>query len=78
LVAVIWYVKALPRGPLAVVALVITGANAAMVTVRLALPVPPELVALMVTVDVPEAVGVPEIKPVTVLSDRPTGNTIAP
>ena len=50
----------------------------AIVTVRLALPVPPLLVALSVTVEVPAAVGVPEISPVAVLSDKPPGNPVAP
>ncbi len=58
-----------------------TGAGmgaAAMVNVRLALPVPPLLVALSVTVDVPAAVGVPEINPDVLLSDNPAGNPVAP
>jgi len=58
-----------------------TGAGmgaAAMVNVRLALPVPPLLVALSVTVDVPAAVGVPEISPVPLFTDRPAGNPVAP
>ena len=36
------------------------------------------LVALSVTVEVPAAVGVPEIKPVAVLTDKPAGNPVAP
>ena len=48
-----------------------------MVSVRVALPVPPLLVALNVTVDVPAAVGVPEIKPAA-LTDKPAGNPVAP
>jgi len=58
-----------------------TGAGmgaAAMVNVRLALPVPPLLVALSVTVDVPAAVGVPEISPVPLFTDKPAGNPVAP
>jgi len=58
-----------------------TGAGmgaAAMVNVRLALPVPPLLVALSVTVDVPTAVGVPEINPDVLLTDNPAGNPVAP
>ncbi len=58
-----------------------TGAGmgaAAMVNVRLALPVPPLLVALSVTVDVPAAVGVPEINPVVLFNDNPAGNPVAP
>jgi hypothetical protein len=50
--------------PLAEAALVIEGAAAgAMVSVRAAVPVPPLLVALSVTLDVPGEVGVPEIRP---------------
>jgi hypothetical protein len=54
------------------------GADAAMVSVRVALPIPPLLVALSVTVEVPAAVGVPEINPVVVLTDKPLGNPVAP
>jgi hypothetical protein len=49
-----------------------------MVSVKVAFPVPAALVALNVTVDVPAVVGVPEIKPVAVLTDRPAGNPVAP
>ena len=55
----------------------ITGAAAAMVSVRVALPVPPPLVAPSVTVEVPAAVGVPEISPVAVLTDKPAGKPVA-
>ena len=49
------------------------------VNVRGALPVPPLLVALSVTLEVPAApVGVPEIKPETVFTVRPLGNPDAP
>jgi hypothetical protein len=48
-----------------------------MVKVKVALPVPPALVALMVTVYVPAVVGVPEINPVLVLTDRPAGRLVA-
>ena len=47
------------------------------VTVKIALPVPPELVALIVTAYVPAVVGVPEITPVLVLTDRPAGRMVA-
>jgi len=57
---------------------VITGAAALIVMVRLAVPVPPPLVALNVTVDVPAAVDVPEIIPVAVFTDSPAGNPVAP
>ena len=49
-----------------------------MVNVRLALPVPPLLVAVSVTVDVAAAVGVPEINPEVLLTDNPAGNPVAP
>jgi hypothetical protein len=49
-----------------------------MVNVRLALPVPPLLLALSVTVDVPTAVGVPEINPVVLLTNKPAGSPVAP
>lgn len=49
-----------------------------MVTVRVAVPVPPALVALKVKVVVPGSLGVPEIKPLNVLRDKPTGNVSAP
>jgi hypothetical protein len=50
----------------------------ATVKVRVALPVPLLLVALNVTLDVPAEVGVPEIRPVPVLTDKPAGNPAAP
>jgi len=78
LVAVIWYENALPTVPLAVVALVIAGAPTAIVSVSVALPVPVLLVALRVTVEVPAAVGVPEIAPVEAFTDRPAGSPLAP
>jgi hypothetical protein len=78
LLAVIWYENALPSVPLAVVALVITGAGMAMVSVKVALPVPPLFVALSVTVELPAAVGVPEINPVVLLTVSPAGKPVAP
>jgi hypothetical protein len=60
------------------VALVIAGVASAIVRVRVALPVPALLVALGVTVEVPDAEGVPEIKPVVVLTDKPAGSPVAP
>jgi hypothetical protein len=78
LVAVIWYENALPRVPLAMAGLVITG-KPRIVRVRVAVPVPALLVALNETVDVPPApVGVPEITPVLVLTARPAGSPVAP
>ena len=59
--------------------LVITGsAGMLMVRVRGSVPVPAPLVALNVTVEVPAAVGVPEINPVPVFTDNPAGNPVAP
>ena len=54
-----------------------TGVAGLIVKVKVALPVPPELVALMVTAYVPAVVGVPEITPVLVLTDRPAGSPVA-
>jgi hypothetical protein len=62
---------------LAVVPLVITGGAAVMVSVSVAFPVPPLLVALSVTVEVPAAVGVPEINPVAVFTVNPAGKPVA-
>jgi hypothetical protein len=54
-----------------------TGAGGLIVKVNVALPVPPALVALMVTLYVPAVVGVPEIKPVLVFTVKPAGNPVA-
>ena len=54
-----------------------TGAPERIVIVRVAVPVPPELVALMVTLYVPAVVGVPEINPVLVFTDKPAGRPVA-
>ena len=43
------------------------------VSVSVADPVPPLLVAVTVTVEVPAAVGVPEINPEVVLTVKPAG-----
>ena len=59
-------------------ALVITGGAGLIVSVSVALPVPPAFVALSVTVDVPAVVGVPEINPLVLLTDSPAGNPVAP
>jgi hypothetical protein len=48
------------------------------VRLNVALPVPVEFVALMVTCDVPVAVGVPVIKPFDVFTDKPAGSPVAP
>jgi hypothetical protein len=55
-----------------------TGGAGLTVIVRVPFPVPPALVALSVTVEVPAAVGVPEIRPVPVFTDKPAGNPVAP
>jgi hypothetical protein len=58
-------------------ALVITGGAKATVSVKVAWPVPPVLVALSVTAEVPAVAGVPEINPAA-LTDKPEGNPAAP
>jgi len=47
------------------------------VKVNVWLPVPPALVALIVTVYVPAVVGVPEINPVLVFTVKPAGSPVA-
>ena len=64
--------------PVAVVALVITGAVGVTVSVRVAWPVPPCVSGVRLIVDVPGAVGVPEISPVPVFTESPAGNPVAP
>jgi len=54
-----------------------TGAGGLMVKVSVALPVPPALVALIVTVYVPAVVGVPEINPVLVSTVKPAASPVA-
>ena len=63
--------------PLALAALVMTGASTEIVRVREAEPVPPPFVALKVTVEVPATVGVPEMAPVEELSVKPAGKPVA-
>ena len=48
-----------------------------MVRDSVAVPVPPALVALKATLEAPAAAGVPEIRPVTVLTDRMAGRPVA-
>lgn len=43
-----------------------------------AVPVPPEFVAVIVALKVPETVGVPEITPLNVVMVRPVGKLLAP
>jgi hypothetical protein len=67
--------------PVAVLALVMTGTPGLIVNFSVALPVPPELVALIVTLyglpaSVPAA-GVPEINPVAVFTVKPEGSPVA-
>ena len=64
--------------PVAEVALVITGGAGLMVSVSVALPVPPAFVALSVTIELPTVVGVPEITPVPGFTVSPPGNPVAP
>jgi hypothetical protein len=53
------------------------GTAAWTVRVSVALPVPPEFVADRVTEDVPSDVGVPEMTPVVVSTERPAGRPVA-
>ncbi len=69
--------KAVPVVPVAVVALVMAGAGAVMLITKVAVPVPPALLALTVTLVEPRAVGVPEMTPVVVFRVRPAGNPLA-
>ena len=69
--------KLLPTVPLAVPALVITGAGGLIVRVKTLLPLPPALVALRLMFEEPAVVGVPEIKPLVVLIERPAGKPVA-
>ena len=73
MLAVIWWLNALPTVPLAVAALLITGAWAKMRRVKDWFPEPPPFVALMVTVALPAALGVPLIRPLVAFSDNPLG-----
>jgi hypothetical protein len=52
--------------------------TAATVSVKVAVPVPALFLALSVIVETPPAVGVPEIRPVVVLTVRPAGRPVAP
>jgi len=48
-----------------------------MVRVSVAVPAPPELVALMVTLEVPAVVGVPDMRPLVEFTLRPAGRPVA-
>ena len=54
-----------------------TGVPLPIVSVRVAVPVPDELVAPIVTFDTAAAVGVPVIFPVEVLTLKPAGRPVA-
>ena len=54
-----------------------TGAGGLTVSVSVAPAVPPAFVALSDTEDVPVVSGVPDIRPVAVLIDKPEGNPVA-
>jgi hypothetical protein len=56
---------------------VIVGTGLLIVMTNVAVPVPPGLVALMVTLYIPAVVGVPEISPVLVFTLRPGGSGLA-
>ena len=63
--------------PFALKALVMTGAGGNTVIVNVALSVPPALLALIVTLEVPADAGVPLINPVPVFTLNPAGNPLA-
>jgi hypothetical protein len=52
--------------------------GAVTVSVSVVLPVPALLVALSVTIETPVPLGVPEIIPVVVFTDKPAGSPAAP
>jgi hypothetical protein len=57
--------------------MVTAGAGDLIVSAKVAVPVPLLFVALMVTLKDPETDGVPEIRPVEVLTERPEGRLVA-
>ena len=63
--------------PVAVAALDITGLGLLTTNVRFLVAVPPALVAVITTVEVPVVVGVPEITPDAVLTVNPAGRLVA-
>lgn len=69
--------NAWPTVAVVVAALVIKGAGGLATTVRVCVPVPPALLAEIVMVLVPAAVGAPEIRPVAVLILNPAGKPVA-
>ena len=62
---------------MAVEALVMMGGGGLTVRVRVNVPLPPALVALMVMVETDTVVGIPDIHPVAVSTDKPTGSPVA-
>ena len=64
--------------PVAAKALVIDGGVGSTVMTNVAVPVPPALLALIVTLLVPVTVGVPLMRPVVALKLRPAGRPLAP
>ena len=70
--------KRLPTWPLAVVMLVTTGVAGTTVRVKLAVPVPPALMAEIVTVVTTEEVGLPEMIPEVEFTLKPAGKLLAP
>ena len=59
-------------------ALVIEGVGGTTVITKVAVPVPPALLALTVRLVVPVALGVPLITPVLVFTLNPAGSPVAP
>ncbi len=59
------------------IALVMTGAGGLTVIPSVANTVPPALVALIATEEIPVATGVPEMTPVPALMERPVGRPVA-
>ena len=57
--------------------LTVVDPEAAMLKASVAEPVPAELVALSVTLKLPVTVGVPEMRPVAVLTESPAGRPVA-
>ena len=58
--------------------LVMTGSWGRMISSNIVEPVPPVLDALMLALNVPVCVGVPEINPVKVFIFKPGGRPVAP
>ncbi len=75
-----WYEKGVPTTPWADKRLLVktgrTTAGPLIVRFKVAVPVPSALVARMVMLYGPAVVGVPEMTPVTGLSDRPAGKML--